>query len=298
VTTAASLGLFLLPGEEHETFYFIQYRAYELAAGGLVASLAPRQAPWLRAGWLWLAIIIALMTIEFPLPEKGRLLLVVAATAALLGGDSRGKGPGLAGWVLANPVMVAIGLMRFSLYMWHQVLLAFVRYCATSVTTPASIAIVLAACVGLSWTTWRFVERPFRDAKRCSTAAVLAFVGSATLLTTGVAAVLYVKAGVIRDVSELDLFVGGAQRGMHSTYNNRIYSHDREFSDGDRVWVLVVGSSFMLDWANVLLESPSGNGIELAYSTHSTKGPWRVRGGPESPTSRAQRCMRLRPRPR
>jgi peptidoglycan/LPS O-acetylase OafA/YrhL len=269
-----SLGMFLVKGPGYETFYFIQYRFFELAAGGiLVAVLGDR--PWrLRTGWLWLAALSGLLVVDLPLPPSVRLLLVVAATLALLVGNNTDRGAGWAGAILTHPIAVNLGLMSFSLYMWHQVLLAYTRYCVVPVITPKVAVAVLGACLALSWLTWRFVERPFRDPRKCSTAVVLTFVAMMMLVTTGAAGVIYARAGVIRDVPELDVSRDDFQRGMHAAYNHRIHAHDQRFSTDGRLKVLVIGNSFMRDWANVLLESTHGNELEVSYRTDLDEGAW------------------------
>ncbi len=260
-----SLGMFITKGPGYERFFFIQYRFFELAVGGiLVAVLEDR--PWhVRAGWLWLAALVALLVIDIPLPSTVRLILTVAVTLALLASNNTARDAGWSKAILTNPIAVGLGLMSFSLYMWHQVLLAYTRYCIVPVITPAVAAAVLGACFALSWLTWRYVERPFRDPRRCSTAVALTFVGVMMLVTTTAAGVIYARAGVIRDVPELDLHRNDYQRGMHSGYNHRIHSHDEPFSTDGRVRVLLIGNSFMRDWANVLLESPHASQLEISY---------------------------------
>ncbi len=61
--------------------------------------------------------------------------------------------------------MVGIGLISYSVYLWHQPLLAFTRL-ATDTPVPLQTRLALvAATIGLAYVTWRFVERPFRDGR-------------------------------------------------------------------------------------------------------------------------------------
>lgn len=265
VSALVSLGMFLAKGPGYERFFFIQYRFFELAVGGILVTVLGDR-PWhVRAGWLWLAALAALLVIDIPLPATARLILTVAATLALLASNNTDRDAGWSKAILTHPIAVGLGLMSFSLYMWHQVLLAYTRYCIMPVITPAVAVAVLGACFGLSWLTWRYVERPFRNARTCSTAVALTFVVLMMLVTTTAAGVIYARAGVIRDVPELDLHRDDYQRGMHAAYNHRIHSHDEPFSPDGRVRVLIIGNSFMRDWANVLLESPHAHELEISY---------------------------------
>lgn len=64
--------------------------------------------------------------------------------------------------LLSAKVMVGVGLISYSAYLWHHPLLAFARY--RSDTEP-SFWLMIALCVltfPLAYLTWRYVENPFR----------------------------------------------------------------------------------------------------------------------------------------
>ena len=74
------------------------------------------------------------------------------------------------------------------------------------------------------------------------------------------------KAGVVRDVPELDVYTDNIHRGMHAEYVDRIYKYQESFPENNGKYnVLVVGVSFGRDFANVLLESPMRDSINLSY---------------------------------
>ncbi|WP_162786121.1 acyltransferase family protein [Polynucleobacter necessarius] len=64
--------------------------------------------------------------------------------------------------ILSNRILVWFGLISFPLYLWHWLLLSFVRVVESK--TP-SIGIRV-TCVGLAiclaWITYKYIERPFR----------------------------------------------------------------------------------------------------------------------------------------
>jgi peptidoglycan/LPS O-acetylase OafA/YrhL len=107
-----------------------------------------------------------------------------------------GAGPGA--WLnrvaLSNRLLVGIGLISFSLYLWHWPLLAFARIVEGE--TPSELvrtsAVLLA--IALAIASWRYVETPFRspvaNAKReFALAAAMLIVGCAGLL-------IYLKDGL------------------------------------------------------------------------------------------------------
>ncbi len=89
--------------------------------------------------------------------------------------------------------LVAIGLVSYSAYLWHQPLLAFIRI---GFAEPPGAEVMLAAVAAtflLAGFTWRFVETPFRRtmprravlSSTALTAAVLSMVGAAAIFTRG-----------------------------------------------------------------------------------------------------------------
>jgi hypothetical protein len=155
----ASLGLaFALEStESNAAFYSMPARFWELAAGGLVAAMPARAMPrWLAPA----AIAGVLVACVWPVGNYVGLapLPVALATTALVlavHGGARNA------W-LANALMVGLGRVSYSLYLWHWPLLAFHR--ATSIGDGALSAKLL-LCVlalGLAVVTYRFVEQPFR----------------------------------------------------------------------------------------------------------------------------------------
>ena len=132
------------------------------------------------------------------------------------------------------------------------------------------LVIYLAAVLGISFVTWRFVEEKTNISKGTPKPRTSRFIwsaiGIAEILTCAAAFALYMNAGVIRDVPELDIKRTEVHRNMHAEYCDRIYKYNRDFSAAnDRIRVLVIGNSFARDWGNILLESEMKDRIELSY---------------------------------
>jgi len=64
--------------------------------------------------------------------------------------------------ILSNRFMVGIGLISYSLYIWHQPLFAFSRIYFIDEPEPSFFAILIFICFILSYLTWKFIEIPFR----------------------------------------------------------------------------------------------------------------------------------------
>ena len=148
-------------------FFLLPTRAWELAIGALVAChlrrssseripVAARQV--LSAAGLGLIVAsILLFTKTTPFPGFAALAPTLGAALILL----CARPDTLVGQALAIRAAVGIGLVSYSAYLWHQPLLALVRY-----RFPSPGSVVMGGLVGctfaLAWMTWKYVERPFR----------------------------------------------------------------------------------------------------------------------------------------
>ncbi|MEO6096573.1 MAG: acyltransferase [Fibrobacteria bacterium] len=262
--TVASLALYLSPAPEPRKFYLIFYRFFELSSGGIAAILLKNRL--LTHGFtpLFLAGLAAVLCIDTGfIPHEALLLTTVLLSLGLLV-SSNGRSA-ITASVLENRPVVWIGAISFSMYMWHQVLLAFARYFMFQHLGPAQLASIFGLTVVLSILTYYFVEQPFRKKGLVGTKALLITVGSVFLAADAAAIYLYRKGGVIRDVPELDIARDQAERGLHKKYRTRVYALDRAFDGSGSLKVLVIGDSYARDWVNVLLESKFGKDLDISY---------------------------------
>lgn len=189
------------------SFYLLPSRAWELLVGSVLA-LVPRPGElggkaWCldAVAWGGLAAILVpswLYTSETPFPGVAALPPVLG-TAAIVWATNAG-GPdrpsGSAARLLAAKPVVFIGLISYSLYLWHWPLLAFARY--VNITEPAfwvRVGLVVASLV-LATLSWRFVETPFRHhgvAKR--PVFVFSFAAVCLFLLTALSATVVLNSG-------------------------------------------------------------------------------------------------------
>jgi peptidoglycan/LPS O-acetylase OafA/YrhL len=179
-------------------FFSLPTRAWELAAGGLVALSAGqwRRLPALPAaiaGWGGLALILLTCRQLGPgTPYPGTAaLLPVLGTALVIGGGCVTSDLG-AGRVLSVPVMRAVGRVSYSWYLWHwPVLLLMPPLLGRSPSLAGKLAAVIVSA-GLAVITLHLVENPGRFAAplRRSAAASLALGGAATAIAVSAGVIL------------------------------------------------------------------------------------------------------------
>jgi peptidoglycan/LPS O-acetylase OafA/YrhL len=149
------------------TFFFSPARFWEIGVGSLCAFWMHGRArtPHDGATLLGLALIFG-SVLGFdritPSPSLWTTLPVAGAALVIVFGSSSG----LSGRVLAARPVVAIGLVSFSAYLWHQPLFAFARLRLLSEPSLVLMLCLSGVSLGLAWLTWRFVEQPFRKRPR------------------------------------------------------------------------------------------------------------------------------------
>ena len=175
-------------------FYFTPARVWELMLGALAALYHfPRgfvvHRPLIAqpAALLGLALIVFSVvifdhdtpwpSIDTLVPAAGTALVILFASEATL-----------VGRLLSWRGLVFVGLISYSLYLWHQPLLAFAR--VRSIEEPGE-ALLLSLCLLallLAILTWHFIERPLRDRRRFSRRSIFtaAAVMSAAFIVVGV----------------------------------------------------------------------------------------------------------------
>lgn len=147
-------------------FYLVPFRAWELLIGSILATgvLPPLSRWWARslvglAGLIAILLPMATALVRLPFPGLGALLPVFGAAAVIWAGSG---GKHLISPILSCKPMIFVGLISYSLYLWHWPVLAFMRYWAIDPLTPVQAIVAVVLSLVLATLSWRFVERPFR----------------------------------------------------------------------------------------------------------------------------------------
>jgi len=88
----------------------------------------------------------------------------------------------LVGRLLGTKLLVTIGLISYSAYLWHQPLLAFARHRSLGEPSAQLIILLVVLSFPLAYLSWGFVERPFRENKNLSRNGIFVFAAVGSLL--------------------------------------------------------------------------------------------------------------------
>ena len=173
-------------------FYWTPFRAWELALGGLLSiGLFPQPRSALRRdllGWIGVALIAAVVLFGAPSAPLLLMTSLAAVGAALVIASSQTE-PSIVGWLLSRPPLVFIGLISYSLYLWHWPVIVFQRTDGVLFADPSGMAgkaALIAASLVLATLSWRFIELPFRASAK-TTSRPLAFGTASFAMASGLA---------------------------------------------------------------------------------------------------------------
>lgn len=172
-------ALWMSSARPQEAFFITPTRLWELGIGALVAigaatwrRLPVRPAVWLA--WIGLAAILVSAVVAdsgSTWPAPGALLPTLGTAAVIIAGFSaRRQGVPV---LLGMPIMVQIGALSYSLYLWHWPLLRFATWQWGELAAWQGLLVVVFSALP-AWLSYRWVEQPIRKSRRIAASPRLA----------------------------------------------------------------------------------------------------------------------------
>lgn len=189
-------------------FFMLPTRGWELLIGALLAyymhirsheQLSPvfRQAGSLIG---LLLIGLAVLTFDRNTPFPGVYALAPTLGAALLIWCA-GTG-NIAGSVLRHPLLVGIGMISYSAYLWHQPLLVFARHHSLLEPSQMTLTLLAALSLPLAWLTWKYIEQPFRNRQFMTRYKVFWSAGAGITFFVALGVFVILQDGILRPGDE------------------------------------------------------------------------------------------------
>lgn len=158
-----TLAILLVDIYPRIAFFGLPTRAWELGVGALIASLNRDVYITNRLyGNVAGVAGIALLAASYILISADNLMPGIAAIPPVVGAALLIVSPStsIAAKLLSNKILVGIGLISYSLYLWHQPVLSFGHIVSESLMMTL---VLIALALFLSIISWKYVESPFRD---------------------------------------------------------------------------------------------------------------------------------------
>ncbi len=199
----AAMGSILIPSLAYSLWatahspaaaYFSTFtRLWEMALGGIIALLASefqRIPAWVRVSLGWAGLIAVagsavLINEGTPFPGAAALAPTLGAAALIVAGMGRTRGP--ASNMLSLPLMVWVGGLSYSLYLWHWPAIAITTELWPSVGWTVLVVVTVVSGIA-AYLSLRFIENPVRHAATFRTRSGLALAMGAALVSGSVVA--------------------------------------------------------------------------------------------------------------
>lgn len=241
-----ALSIYAVRYHADAAFYFLPTRAWELLLGSVIAfeamsldaasgsSAKKLNIKMLNEVLAWTGIAFILFAVFWygpatRFPGERALLPCVGAALIIYSGLS-GSQTSVAR-TLSWPPIVFVGLISYSLYLWHWPLIVFAKYRNITALSVAQSMAVLAASILMSVISWRFIERPFRRSSHAPIAAGLAG-PSSSLHWPWISNRVVMRGLVVTGVSAMIGLLGNTvysnDSALKAIYGERIYRYDRQ----------------------------------------------------------------------
>lgn len=172
-TLSFFLSVFALMKYPSATFYLLPTRAWELLAGSLLAILITKIRITGRFAELLSIVGIALIllpmfaySVDTTFPGIAALPPVLGAVLFILSNSWNNNT--VVGRLLSTKLIVFIGMISYSLYLWHWPLLSFAHHVFIELTM-IHIFFILFFIFIFATLSWKYIETPFRNKNRLKT---------------------------------------------------------------------------------------------------------------------------------
>jgi len=265
-------------------FYLLPTRAWELGVGAICAFIMFLRSPKSNsmaasAGLVLIAYSIFFFDETTPFPSVYALAPVLGTALIILYSHEQN----VVNRILANRILVGIGLISFSAYLWHQPLLAFARIRSAFEPGWALMLAFSIASLALAFITWKYIEQPFRTKKHSfarSRKQIFSYAALGTVIFTTSGLYGHFNGGFPDRVapsgvpfSEINI----AERikvnhGLDSECEGT-FTTSEKCRTGPDPKVMLWGDSYAMHLAQAVLASPSLEGKNLIQFTKSVCSP-------------------------
>ena len=244
-------------------FYMLPFRAWELLAGALIAFYTNNKNNNFKKYFLnqifsTLGLILILVSIfifdkNTPYPSLYTFLPVLGTVLIIIFTEKKT----FVSKILCQKILVKIGLISYSIYLWHQPLLAFAKYRFHHFISEIELLIICIVSIVISFFSWKYIENPFRYNKNIFSKNIFTFSISSILVFICFGFYFKANNGLSSRYSKKDARVlNQFFKPGHYVKNkfDKFILYDFDTND-ETTNVLLVGDSYGQDLFNALAES-------------------------------------------
>lgn len=303
IAASIALGEWMLGAGHFEwAYYMLPTRAFQLAAGGLLVFLpawmsgrGSLSAAMVSAGAVLCTASAFILTGHTLYPGLNAVPVTLGTALIILGGS------------MANPISLLltwtplrwIGLISYSLYLWHWPVLAFQRYFTPELSIPVQVVSGL-VMLGLAQISYSFVEQPCRKSqgsfRHCLTrqwaipSAATAAAVALVLVTSGLGPWMWSDhaTGLSTPVRAAYSYSFVCQAPRIS--DEMIRNKKCVLGNGQKPTVLLYGDSNAAHFVGAFREVATALGFSFKNLAHSACPPIEGEAGPFTSAKYRERC--------
>ena len=253
-------------------FYLLPTRAWELLAGTCAALILRKNIPALEAnktindGLSFLGlflIMIAVFSFNNSTPFPGLYALIPATGTWLVIVFSERSN--YAKNFLGTPILVFLGLISYSTYLWHQPIFSFYEHSGITLSGPILYLCLALLSIFLGFLSWKYVEQPFRNRSYLTRATIFKLSIGCSVIFITLGSIGYFMNGFpnrygVEDRKLLTQFIDVTD------YTQRRFDslELKKFSEDKNSKLLIIGDSFAKDVVNAVYENDMASEYEIS----------------------------------
>ena len=268
--TILSFFLFICPKfTDAQKFYYLPFRLFEISAGGILLARKPALSKknFFILGILSFVLLLSFLTLRVDFFSAKTILVLTCICTLIYIISFENKQYNYRLFNFFVNIVASIGKRSYSIYLWHQLIVAFMFYSFVPVQSFNSFLLFILLVSLVSFLSYKYVELPLSRAIKFKKKELMINVTTliSAIFVCSYSFFIFDHAGVVRDIKELDVLKNSIHRGMHAEYCDRPFQWNKDFEDNGKIKVLVIGNSFGRDWANILYEWDVGKKLQISY---------------------------------
>ena len=252
-------------------FYFSPSRAWELLAGSTAAFICDHKGVKNNNGLAFLGLIMILYSLftfneEIPFPSRFTLAPVVGTILIILYSGHKS----FTAKILSTKILVGVGLISYSLYLWHQPIFAFGRIYKQEQITDYDSYIFISLSVFLAFLTWKYIETPFRNKTYFSSFKIFSFSSFMMIFLISIGLYFHSSNGAPNRIFTLDAYERSSHEIKIANLND-IASEKPIKDNSNNSHIYILGDSFASDIAYLFSQHKPTIKNTLAHSNSPTE---------------------------
>lgn len=237
-------------------FYLLPSRVWELLLGSLIFVYQKNETIKISNIFSNILCVLGLIFIFIsfnifyeinPSPSIKTLIPIIGSAMIIL----FAKKEAVITKLISNKFITSIGLISYSLYLFHYPIFAFVRSnrLAQGIFEYSIVAMII---LGLSIFSYYFIEKPFRNKKKISNNSFLKIIFSALSIIFVLATLIIVNDGFQKRFPSTENFSADYQKYLKESRELKYKLGNPKFKNDNKKNILVVGNSHGRDTFNAV----------------------------------------------